>query len=155
MHQIGIRVPPAKIFFWNKIHHASRRCTQHAFKNLLRIGAGDGVHGVKAHGEPACEHFFYRFKIKQLLHQGGIIRNRINNFNFHALKIANANLGQVGCRRLNDFEFFNFSGARINSIGKRFGCRPPASNVKLDAKITLCPPPIVTGGKNQTTKCTP
>ena len=64
--------------------------TEQFFKNANGIRAGDGVHGIKAHGETVGKKLFDGRKIKNFLHHIHIVKDGVDNFNFHTADILSS-----------------------------------------------------------------
>ncbi len=55
----------AKVGQRHGIHDRARRRAESPFEEFARIGAGDGVHGVEAHAEPAAEQLAYGGEVEK------------------------------------------------------------------------------------------
>ena len=87
MDEVRIGVMAAEIRQRVEVPRGTLRRAKPAFQDLLGIGAGHGVHGVKRHAEAALEHGRDRREVEQAFHQFGIVSNGIDHLDRHAASL--------------------------------------------------------------------
>ena len=111
----------------------------------MRIRPGNGPHAIKLHLETRFEQPRNGIKIKQCLHQRGIISHRINHLNCNAAKGDYANLAEIDVACRNGLVTRNGFGARKNQIGNFLWRWPAIACIIFNAEITIRPAGVVAG----------
>ncbi len=143
--KVRIRVPIVERWRGHAIDDGALGRAEHAFENGMGIGAGNGMHGIERHAEATGEQGADGVKIKQRLHQRGVVFDRVDHLDHHVADHLRANRIQVDIGRIERSVAVDHLGAGIDRVGDLFGCRTTIADIVLDAEIALRPAGIVAG----------
>ena len=131
------------------VDDAAFGCAKAVFDNLGRIGAGDGVHRVKADAEAAFDHRADRVKVEQSFQQGGVVSDGINDRDLHIAQRGGADGVQVNVLRVSDLIRCDFRGPRKDLVRQPFRRRATVGAIELDTKVFILAAGIVAGGHDK------
>ena len=146
---VGVGMMPAKILQRGAILHRARRKAEALFQNLMCVRPGDGVHGVKAHGQAARHRRADGVEIEQAFHQRGIIGHRIDHLHAQPADLRGADRVEINVRRLHRAPLRDGGGALIDRLGHALGRGAAIGDVIFDAEIFLRPAGIVAGRQHE------
>ena len=154
IHQVGVGVSAAKIFFRFHVDQGIGCDAKPVFEDFFCIRPGNGVHGVEAQVKQAgVDQRMDTVKVKQLLHQVGIVGDRVDDFDPHVTEAGFSGGVQVDILCIQCPVLRDRPAPGIDSVGDFLRCRAAVGGVVLDAEITVRPGRVVTGGKDDTAKC--
>ena len=137
MDEIGVRVVAAEIGQRCSVHHRASGEAQHFFQDAMRIGAGDGTHGIELHGETGGDQRADRVEVEQRLHQRCIVVHGIDHLDARGAGHGFAGLVQINVGRVGDAVMRERLGLRKDGIGELLGRGPAIRGIELDAEIAF------------------
>jgi len=150
VNQVGVRVLTAEVGLGVAVQYRARLRPEHTLENLLRVGAGDGVHGVEAHGEqPGVEELADALEVEQLLHQHRVVGDRVDDLHGHPADRRRAALIEVDRCGLDGQVAVDLSGAVVDRLGHGLGGGAAVRDVELDPEVAVGPAGVVTGRQDQ------
>ena len=136
VYQIRIGMRAAEIRQRLTTQYRAGRCAQPVLQNLFRIGAGDCIHRIEAHAERARgEQFAHRIEIEQLLHQFGVISDRIENIDDHVTESLLTDKVEIDVIGVRDPVLGDLTAPIEDGLGDSFRCRTAVGGVVLDAEV--------------------
>ncbi len=131
------------------VDHRALGRAESILDDAVRVGAGDGVHGIELHAEAARKHGAYPVEIEQRLHELGIVGDRIDHLHDHGARMVGADGAQVDVGCVDGEVAVDDLGAREHRVGDLLGRRATIADIVLDAKIAIRPARVVARRQHQ------
>ena len=151
--QVRVGVVAAEVGQGRAVDHRARRRTQLALEDRVGVGAGDGVHGVEAHGEAGGEHGADGGEVEQGRHQRLVVGDRVQDLDRHPADLGGANAIEVEVGGVQGPVFGDGPGVGEDRVGDLLGRRAAIADIVLDAEIAVRPAGIVAGGEDDAAEC--
>ena len=119
------------------VDHRPLGRAKHALDDARGVGAGHRVHRVELHPEAGREQLADRVEIEELLHELGIVGDRVDNLDCHAADLGRADPAEVDVRRILVVVRRDLLGPRKHGFGDLLGRRPAVADVVLDAEVAV------------------
>ena len=106
------------------------------------------MHGIKGHTEVAAQQRRDAVKVEQLLHQGDIVFDPVNDFDLHRAQVIGSDYIQPRGYLRADAVTVQALGGEIDGFGQGFGRRAPVGPIHLDAEVALRTSGVVASRKD-------
>ena len=152
VHQVRVGMVAAEVGQRRAVAHRAGGSAELAFENGMRIGPGDGVHGIEGEAEARAEQAAQRVEVEQRAHQLQVVADRVEDFDPHAVDLMAADALEVDVGRVGDQVFADRQAACVDRVGDALRCRPAVGRIELDAEVAIDTAFVVAGRQDQPTE---
>ena len=150
VRRVGVGVVAAEVLQRLAVDHRAGGRAELALEDGARVRPAHRAHGVEAHAVAGGEPGAHGVEVEELLHQLGVVGDRVDHLDRHAAERARAERVEVDVlARVFDAVLGNLQAARVDRLGELLRGGAAVRCVVFDAEVALRPARVVAGRQDQ------